>query len=114
MATAVQKVWQAKQPMKWVNARQASELRVSCWSSRRRASTSSSRSGTGAAWGEPRAPSSFHFVRLLTSQFRRAIRWPRGAARSDKRYWSSAAGSEPNRALVGAQTASVQTRTDST
>jgi len=53
-------------------------------------------------------------MRLLISQFRRAIRCRRGVSRSDRRYWSSTAGSEPKKAFASAQTASVQTRNEPT
>jgi hypothetical protein len=66
-ASADQKAWHAKQPMKYVSARQASEVRARFCSSVRRASISVSVSGCLAACGERRATSSSHVARLLIS-----------------------------------------------
>ena len=76
-------------------ARHGSDVRERRWSSARRASSSGSVSGTAAAWGDPRATSSSRFVQLASSQFNRLRRWRFGWSRSDRRYCSSAAGSNP-------------------
>lgn len=51
-ASAVQNAWQAKQAMKYVNARHASDVRASCCNSVRRVSFSVSGNGGLAACGE--------------------------------------------------------------